>query len=145
MPKLRALPLLGHWKFLSRKVRGRNSKKSTQMDSRQESLWSPGRGFTWDSGSWQGADFVLPLPVTWKPRGSVVKNLPAMQETCRRCGFDPWVGKILWRWKWQPTLVFLPGESHGQGSLVGYRPQGHKESAKKKCKDNLMLWQNVVK
>ena len=44
---------------------------------------------SWDSGSWQGADFVLPLPVTWKPSGSVVKNLPAMQETCRRCGFDP--------------------------------------------------------
>ena len=36
---------------------------------------------------------------------------------CRRCGFDPWVGKIPWRMKWQPTPVFLPGESHGQRSL----------------------------
>ena len=38
------------------------------------------------------------------------------------------VGKIPWRRKWQPTPVFLPGESHGQRSLVGYSPRGHKES-----------------
>ena len=43
-------------------------------------------------------------------------------------GFDPWVGKIPWRRKQQPTPVFLPGESHGQRSLVGYSPRGHKES-----------------
>ena len=36
---------------------------------------------------------------------------------CRRCKFDPWVGKIPWRRAWQPTLVLLPGESHGQRSL----------------------------
>ena len=42
----------------------------------------------------------------------------------RRCGFDPWVGKIPWSRKWQPTLVFLPGESYGQRSLVGYNPWG---------------------
>ena len=35
---------------------------------------------------------------------------------CRRCGFDPWVGKISWRRAWQPTPVFLSGESHGQRS-----------------------------
>ena len=46
---------------------------------------------------------------------------------CRRCGFDPWVGKSLWRKKWQPTLVFLPGKSHGQRSLEGYSPWGHNE------------------
>jgi len=46
-----------------------------------------------------------------------VQNLPAMQET----RFDPWVGKIPGRRKWQPTPVFLPGESHGQRSLAGYR------------------------
>ena len=40
---------------------------------------------------------------------------------CRETGFYPWVGKIPWRRKWQPTPVFLPGESHGQRSLVGYR------------------------
>ena len=41
---------------------------------------------------------------------------------CRRRGLDPWAGKIPWRRKWQPTLVFLPGKSHGQRSLVGYSP-----------------------
>ena len=47
---------------------------------------------------------------------------------CRRPGFDPWVRKIPWRRKWQPNPVFLPGESHGQRSLVGYSPRGRKES-----------------
>ena len=48
---------------------------------------------------------------------------PACQ--CRRHKrhrFHPWVRKIPWRRKWQPTLVFLPGESHGQRSLAGYGP-----------------------
>jgi len=41
---------------------------------------------------------------------------------CRRFGFNPWVGKIPWRRAWQPSPVFLPRESHRQGSLVGYSP-----------------------
>ena len=55
----------------------------------------------------------------------MVKNLPAQ---CRRCRFDPWVGKISWRRKWQPTPEFLPGKSHRQRSLAGYSPWGHKGS-----------------
>ena len=50
-----------------------------------------------------------------------------MQETP---GFDPWVDKIPWRREWQPTPIFLPGKSHGQRSLAGCSPQGHKESDK---------------
>ena len=46
---------------------------------------------------------------------------------CKRHGFDPWVGKIPWRKIWQPTPVFLPGESHGQRSLVNNRTWDHKE------------------
>ena len=46
----------------------------------------------------------------------MVNNLSANAD--RRCGFDPWVRKDPWRRKWQPTLVFLPGKSHGQRSLV---------------------------
>ena len=46
---------------------------------------------------------------------------------CRRPGFDPWVGKIPWRRKWQLTPVFLPGEFCGQRSLAGYSPQGRRE------------------
>ena len=42
--------------------------------------------------------------------------------------FGPWIGKIRWRRAWQPTPVFLPGESHGQRGLAGYSPWGHKES-----------------
>ena len=45
---------------------------------------------------------------------------------CRGLWFDPWVGKILWRRKWQPTPVYLPGESYGQRSLVRYSPWGYK-------------------
>ena len=41
--------------------------------------------------------------------------------------FDRWAGKIPWRRAWQPTSVFLPGESHGQGSLAGYSPCSCKE------------------
>ena len=52
------------------------------------------------------------------------------QSVCPQCGrhgFDPWVRKIPWRRKWQPTPVFLPGEYRGLRSLVGYSPQGRKE------------------
>ena len=41
--------------------------------------------------------------------------------------FDLWVGKIPWRTTWQPTPVFLPGESYGWRSLIGYSPWGRKE------------------
>ena len=55
--------------------------------------------------------------------------LSGKESACqfRRLGFDPWVGEIPWRRKWQPTPVFMPGKSHGQRSLVGYSPWGHKE------------------
>ena len=46
----------------------------------------------------------------------------------RRRGFNPWVGKIPWRRKWQPTPVFLPGKFRGQRGLVGYSLWGCKES-----------------
>ena len=47
---------------------------------------------------------------------------------CERLGFDPWVGKIPWRMKWQPTPVVLPGESHAWRGLVGYSPWRCKET-----------------
>ena len=52
----------------------------------------------------------------------MVKNPSAV----RRLVFNPWVGKISWRRKRLPTPVFWPGESHGQRSLAGYSPWGHK-------------------
>ena len=65
--------------------------------------------------------------------------------------FDPWVRKISWRRKWQPTPVLLPGEFHWQRSLAGYSPWGHKESnATKKLTLSLSLqvlwsWQKIRK
>ena len=88
--------------------------------------------------STRGAVVLLPLPMgltyEWSIVGTwvffmavgasqvvlVVTCLP-IQETKIR-GFNPWVGKIPWRRAWQPTPEFLPGESHGQRSLVGYSP-----------------------
>ena len=53
----------------------------------------------------------------------MVKRLSTMWET----GFYPWVGKIAWRRKWQPTPVLLPGKSHEWRNLVGHSPWGNKE------------------
>jgi len=57
----------------------------------------------------------------------VVKN-PLANTGDKRHGFDSWVRKIPWRRKWQPTPVFLPGESHGQRSLTGYSLWSRKEA-----------------
>ena len=54
------------------------------------------------------------LPVQGVQVWSLVRKL------LKRCGFDPWLGKIPWRRAWQPTEIFLPGESHGQRRLEGY-------------------------
>ena len=65
------------------------------------------------------------------PARGFCRWLSGKESTCqcrrrRRLKFDPWVGKILWRRKWQPTPVFLLGESHGQRSLAGYSPWSHR-------------------
>ena len=74
-----------------------------------EKIWPPGGSFTrrpwWLSG----------------------KELAWQCRRCRRQGFDLWVGKFPWRREWQSIPVFLPGKSHGQRSLAGYRPGGCKE------------------
>ena len=61
------------------------------------------------------------------PGGTSGKEPTCQCRRCRRHGFDPWVGKVPWRRKWQPSSVFLPGKYYGQKSLVGYSPWGHKE------------------
>ena len=70
--------------------------------------------------NWTDMLFMKGLPV-W---------LSGKESTCwcKTHGSHLWVGKISWRKKQQPTPVFLPGKSHGQRSLVGYSPWGHKES-----------------
>ena len=61
---------------------------------------------------------VCTLP--WWPRWYRI-HLP-----CVRPGFNPWVGKIPWRRAWQPTPVSMLEIPHGQRSLAGYNPQGHR-------------------
>ena len=61
------------------------------------------------------------------PGGTSGKEPACQCRRHKRFGFDPWVGQIPWRRKWQPTLVFLPGKFHGQRGLVGFSPWVHKE------------------
>ena len=65
---------------------------------------------------------------------------------CKRRGFNPWVGKIPWQRKWQPTPVFLPGEFHGQRSPVGSMgsPWGHKESDTTEWQHTQRGWEWVI-
>ena len=57
------------------------------------------------------------------PGGTSGEERACQRRRCKRRGFDPWVGKIPWRGAWQPALVFLPGESHGQRSPWGAKSQ----------------------
>ena len=79
-------------------------------------------------------------PLLWRCTSSILTQetlvlssrlsrwLSSKESICqfRRCRFDPRVGKIPWRRKWQPTPIFLPGKSHGQRSLKGYSPWDHR-------------------
>ena len=62
---------------------------------------------------WSGRSF---------PGGASGKESTCQGRRHKRHGFNPWVGKIPWRRAWQPTPVFLPRESHGQRTLMGYSP-----------------------
>ena len=97
---------------------GSSAGEESAWNSRDSSL-IPG------SGRSTGEGIGYPLQCSWaSPVAQLVKNLPAMRET--------WVGSLGWEdpleREWLPTLVFLPGEFHGQRSLAGYGPWRHKES-----------------
>ena len=64
-----------------------------------------------------------------RDRGSISSSVKKSYQM-RRCGFDPWLGKIPWRRKLQPIPVVLPGEFHGQRSLAGYSPWGCKSQTR---------------
>ena len=74
------------------------------------------------SSSILGLTHLTPSPCY--PEFPVSTSLAQTVESvqCRRPGFNPWVGKILWRREWLLAPVFLPGKSHRQRSLVGYSP-----------------------
>ena len=84
----------------------------------------------------QGTEWVLKVNRSYRQnlfttvfrKGASLVAQMAKNPQCRRPGSSPWVGKIPQRRKWQPTSVFLPGQFHGQRSLVGYSPRGRKQS-----------------
>ena len=90
--------------------------------------------------SYHGAGYIMPCPSEWIifkyqlnanrgfPGGASDKESTCRGRRCKKPGFDPWVGKIPWNRKWQPTAVFLLGKFHGKRSLVVYSPWGCKES-----------------
>ena len=104
-------------------------------------LWVQFTSWNWLLETWPCLEFFspsLPQDITWEvpstalsdlwllralqhlfygfPAGSVVKNPPAAQETCRRHGFSPWAGKMPWRRKWQRAPVFLPENPMDRGA-----------------------------
>ena len=63
---------------------------------------------------WEGGTMSFPsVPCIGLPRWCSAKKPSCQCRRHRRLGFNPWVRKISWRRKWQPTPVFLPGKSHG--------------------------------
>ena len=68
---------------------------------------------------------IIKRPYTWLPSWLSCKESASNAED-RRSRFDPQVRKIPWRRAWHPTPLFLPGESHGLRSLVGYQSIGSK-------------------
>ena len=87
--------------------------------SLRANAWRLGLGWAASPGIWHQLKTTEDFP------GGASSKQPAYQ--CRRHGFDPLAREISWRRAWQPTLVFLPGESYGQRSLMGYSPWGCRE------------------
>ena len=79
--------------------------------------------FSWQS--WFQLVFHPTWHFTWMVL--VVKESSFQRRRHKRCGLHPWIRKIPWKRKWQPTPIFLPGKFHEQRSLVGYSPWGCKE------------------
>ena len=90
-----------------------------------DKVWKLPIGFAFSS--WRSCKWQL-IWVVIKTKTGLLWWLCGKESTCqcKRHRFDPWVGKIPWRRKWQPTPLFLSGKSHEQRSLVGYCPWGHK-------------------
>ena len=84
-----------------------------------------------DGGAWQAAIYGVAQSQILLKRLSSSSSGKESTSQCRRhkrFRFNPWVRKIPWSRKRQPTPVFLPGESHGPRSLVSYSPWDQKES-----------------
>ena len=127
------LPNWHHWTQYWERITTTNSygyttaqrPKQTNKTSRVEKLTDVAAVFSIalasgkEGGLWLQVLFLLGLP-RW---------FSGKESTCqfRKHEFDPWVRRIPWRREWLSTPLFLPGESHGQRSLVGYSPWSHRE------------------
>ena len=110
-PQRWAVPWAGLW----------DSQMQGQVSEKQEHFWD---------SLWADSDIFWSLFFIWSDCFHIeFVGLPWWLRVCLQCKRPPcyWVRKILWRREWQPTPVFLPGEFHGQRSLVGYSPWGCKE------------------
>ena len=93
--------------------------------------WKTGRPGVWQSMGLQSRTQLTDWTTTLTWASLVLSRKESDSNAgnrlhCRRRRFDPWVGKIPQRRAWQPTSVFLPGESHGQRSLAGHSSWSHK-------------------
>ena len=94
---------------------------------------------------WQNSPFSYPINSAFP--GGAGRESACQCKRRNRCGFDPWVfKKIPWRRKWKPAPVFLPGKSHGQRSLLGDSPWGHKEwdTTELLCREQTPLIHDIV-
>ena len=109
-----------------------NHFSNLSVSLRSDSLWHHIRITWWTKNSLKGVvmtdrskTHILLIPHSWLmgfPGGASGKEPACQCRRHKRHGFEPWVGKIPWRRAWQPTPVFLPGESHEQGNLADYSP-----------------------
>ena len=111
-PWVRKIPWRRKWlstpAFLPGEFHGREAWQATAQGI--TGIWTRLTNYHWE------VNHGLP----WRFRGK--------ESSCqhRKRKFDSWVRKIPWRTKWPPTLVFLPGKSHGQRNLAGYSPWGRR-------------------
>ena len=94
---------------------------STSVLPKNTQDWSPLGWTSWISLQSKGLSRVF-------SNTTVQKHQFCQCRRYKRCGIDPWVGKMPWRREWQPTSVFLPRKFHRQRSLEGYSPWGCKDS-----------------
>ena len=82
----------------------------------------------WLAQNYYLIESTMSISLRWGfPGGASDKKSACQCSRCKRPGFDPWTRKIPWRRAQQLTPVFLPRESHGQRSLVGFSPWVHKD------------------
>ena len=84
-------------------------------------------------------NYTQPSLLLWVPRWLSRWRIHLPCRRHRRCGFDPWVGKMPWKRKWQFTPVLLPEKAHGQRSLSGYSPTGRRHDWANKRRTSLLV------